>query len=80
MLYAQVGGLLTHNKHTNNNNPARALGPGHTVVTVLCDGGERYMSKTYQDGYLASRGLRSPGADVRVCLCVCMYVCMMGGW
>lgn len=44
---------------------ARALGPGHTVVTVLCDGGERYLTKTYQDGFLASKGLRNPGADVR---------------
>lgn len=42
---------------------ARALGPGHTVVTILCDGGERYLSKTYKDDYLTARGLRSPGAE-----------------
>ena len=44
-------------------NTARALGPGHTVVTIICDGGERYLSKTYQDDFLAARGLRNPGAE-----------------
>ena len=29
---------------------ALALGPGHSVVTVLCDGGERYLGRTYQVG------------------------------
>jgi len=36
---------------------ARQLGPGHTIVTVLCDGGARYMSKLYNKEFLASRGL-----------------------
>lgn len=36
---------------------ARQLGPGHTVVTVLCDGGARYMSKLYSTEFLAQRGL-----------------------
>lgn len=31
---------------------ARALGPGHTVVTVLCDGGHRHLSKFWSDAYL----------------------------
>lgn len=36
---------------------ARVLGPGHTIVTVLCDGGERYRSKMYSPAWLAERGL-----------------------
>lgn len=36
---------------------ARALGPGHTVVAVLCDGGARYGSKLYNTGWLAEKGL-----------------------
>jgi cysteine synthase A len=32
---------------------ARALGPGHTVVTVLCDGGQRYQSRLYSRSWLA---------------------------
>jgi cysteine synthase len=30
---------------SNTPQPARALGPGHTIVTILCDGGERYLAK-----------------------------------
>ena len=36
---------------------ARALGPGHTVVTVLCDGGAKYQSRLYDRTWLSSRGL-----------------------
>jgi cysteine synthase A len=36
---------------------ARQLGPGHTIVTVLCDGGHRHLSKFYNDDYLAQHGL-----------------------
>lgn len=36
---------------------ARALGPGKTVVTLLCDGGARYASKVYSPAWLAERGL-----------------------
>lgn len=39
---------------------ARDLGPGHTIVTVLCDPGQRYASKIYDPGFLAARGLPSP--------------------
>jgi cysteine synthase A len=39
---------------------ARELGPGHTVVTVLCDHGSRYQSKLYDPAFLASRGLPLP--------------------
>ena len=31
---------------------ARRLGPGHTVVTVLCDGGHRHLSKFHSPAYL----------------------------
>ena len=36
---------------------ARMLGPGHTIVTVLCDSGQRSMSKLYNLDFLATRGL-----------------------
>ena len=40
---------------------ARHLGPGHTVVTVLCDHGSRYQSKLYNPEFLRSKGLPVPG-------------------
>ncbi|MFM8819625.1 MAG: cysteine synthase A [Phenylobacterium sp.] len=39
---------------------ARDLGPGHTVVTILCDQGARYQSKIYNPGFLRERGLPTP--------------------
>ena len=39
---------------------ARRLGPGHRIVTVLCDGGDRYRSRLYDRDWLAGRGLRQP--------------------
>ncbi len=36
---------------------ARQLGPGHTIVTVLCDGGARYQSRLFNRAWLAERGL-----------------------
>ncbi|GAQ84936.1 Pyridoxal-5'-phosphate-dependent enzyme family protein [Klebsormidium nitens] len=36
---------------------ARALGPGHTIVTILCDGGQRHLSKFHNAAYLATHGL-----------------------
>ena len=39
---------------------ARRLGPGHTVVTVLCDSGDRYRSRLYDRDWLAGKGLRQP--------------------
>ena len=42
---------------------ARKMGPGHTIVTVLCDSGDRYVSKLYNDDWLAENNLTpSPGA------------------
>lgn len=46
---------------------ARKLGPGHTVVTILCDSGERYSSKIYNDEWLAKHNLMptsTSGKDV----------------
>jgi cysteine synthase len=39
---------------------ARQLGPGHTVVTVLTDGGARYQSKLFNPDFLRGRGLPVP--------------------
>jgi cysteine synthase A len=39
---------------------ARALGAGHTVVTILCDQGSRYQSKIYNPAFLRERGLPVP--------------------
>ncbi len=45
---------------------ARQLGPGHTVVTVLCDGGHRHLSKFHNPQYLRQHGLepRHQGRDL----------------
>jgi cysteine synthase A len=39
---------------------ARKLGPGHTVVTVLCDGGSRYQSKLFNVEFLREKKLPVP--------------------
>jgi cysteine synthase len=39
---------------------ARQMGPGHTIVTVLCDGGARYQSKLFNAQWLATKGLKIP--------------------
>jgi len=38
---------------------AKELGPGHTIVTILCDGGARYQSKVFNREWLVSKGLWS---------------------
>lgn len=40
---------------------AKQLGPGHTLVTVLCDGGTRYRSRIFNREWLAERGLLPEG-------------------
>jgi cysteine synthase A len=51
---------------------AGQLGPGHTVVTVLCDHGARYQSKLFNPEFLRSKNLpvphgsRRPAASIRV--------------
>ena len=39
---------------------AHSLGPGHTIVTLLCDHGARYRSKLFDADFLAARGLPLP--------------------
>ncbi|MFA3915744.1 cysteine synthase A [Ruegeria hyattellae] len=40
---------------------AREMGPGHTIVTVLCDYGTRYQSKLFNPDFLRDKGLPVPG-------------------
>ncbi|MEW6019654.1 MAG: cysteine synthase A [Pseudomonadota bacterium] len=40
---------------------ARDLGPGHTIVTILCDQGSRYQSKIFNKAFLTEKGLPVPG-------------------
>ncbi|WP_296420493.1 cysteine synthase A [Pseudooctadecabacter sp.] len=39
---------------------ARDMGPGHTIVTILCDYGTRYQSKLYNPDFLREKGLPVP--------------------
>lgn len=36
---------------------AKQMGPGHTIVTILCDSGSRYQSRIFNDEWLQSKGL-----------------------
>ncbi len=39
---------------------ALALGPGHTIVTILCDSGARYQSKLFNPAFLRGKNLPVP--------------------
>lgn len=39
---------------------AKEMGPGHTIVTILCDYGTRYQSKLYNPDFLKEKGLPVP--------------------
>lgn len=39
---------------------ARNLGPGHVIVTVLCDDGGRYQSRLFNPDWLREKGLQPP--------------------
>ncbi len=39
---------------------AQDLGPGHTIVTLLCDSGTRYQSKLFNPAFLREKNLPSP--------------------
>ncbi|MEM9705791.1 MAG: pyridoxal-phosphate dependent enzyme, partial [Pseudomonadota bacterium] len=39
---------------------AREMGPGHTIVTILCDYGNRYASKLFNPEFLRSKNLPTP--------------------
>ena len=43
---------------------AKALGPGHTIVTILCDSGQRHMTKFWSHEYLEQRGLSPKCSDL----------------
>ena len=39
---------------------AKELGPGNTIVTILCDSGQRYQSKIWNPEFLKSKDLIFP--------------------
>jgi cysteine synthase A len=39
---------------------AKQLGPGHTIVTILCDSGSRYQSKLFNPAFMRSKNLPVP--------------------
>ena len=39
---------------------AKEMGPGHTIVTILCDSGTRYQSKLFNPVFLREKGLPTP--------------------
>ena len=42
---------------------AAALGPGKTVVTMICDGAYRYQTRLFSKTWLAGKGLLSAGPE-----------------
>ncbi len=44
---------------------ARDLGPGHTIVTVLCDGGAKYQSRLFNREWLETKGLAAHAVPAR---------------
>jgi cysteine synthase A len=36
---------------------AKQMGPGHTIVTILCDSGSKYQSRLFNSDFLAAKGL-----------------------
>jgi cysteine synthase A len=39
---------------------AKKMGPGHNIVTILCDDGRRYASKIFNKKFLLSKNLPIP--------------------
>ncbi len=37
---------------------AKQLGPGHTVVTILCDGGAKYQSRLFNPAWISEKGFQ----------------------
>ncbi|RYZ65389.1 MAG: pyridoxal-phosphate dependent enzyme, partial [Proteobacteria bacterium] len=44
---------------------ARELGPGHTIVTILCDGGAKYVSRLYNRAWLVEKNLLDAAEEGR---------------
>ena len=42
---------------------AKRMGPGNRIVTILCDSGQKYISKVYNPTFLASKGLKITGLE-----------------
>jgi Pyridoxal-phosphate dependent enzyme len=42
---------------------ARELGPGHTIVAIVCDSGQRHLSRFWNNDYLSNYDLISPSVD-----------------
>jgi len=46
---------------------AKQLGPGHTIVTILCDGGAKYQSRLFNPEWIAQKGFtQAITADFKV--------------
>lgn len=43
---------------------AQALGPGHVIVTILCDNGIRHLSKFHNPKYLSDHGFTPTASDL----------------
>jgi len=54
------GALDRHQRRRGDPRLARDLGPGHTIVTMLCDYGSRYQSKAFNPAFLRDKGLPTP--------------------
>src|SRR3546814_2629585 len=57
---------------------ARRMGPGHTIVTVLCDYGTRYQSRLFNPEFLRSTGLPVPTWIERRAVIEPDFVCRPG--
>jgi cysteine synthase A len=53
-------GRLDRHQYRRRDALARDLGPGHTIVTVLCDYGTRYQSKLFNPHFLRDKNLPVP--------------------
>jgi len=45
---------------------AHQLGPGHTIATILCDDGSKYMSRLFNAEFLAQKGLHTNASDTPI--------------
>ena len=60
-LSAAARGRLAARQHGGNQcrgggQLAKQLGPGHTIATMLCDGGAKYQSRLFNQAWIAERG------------------------
>ncbi len=53
-------GRLYRDQYCRAMRMAKDMGPGHTIVTVLCDFGNRYQSKLFNPQFLKDKGLPRP--------------------